>query len=94
MDDESVQCVVTSVPYPWLRSYGIPPSEWPEITYTPLPYLPDFKTNNVPYHSHYDRYGPLLGYDKARFATFYDSEMDRFGAGNVDGVLMPHFKHV
>jgi DNA modification methylase len=43
LEEESVQCAVTSVPYLWLRSYGIPPSSWPRIRYSPLPYLPDFK---------------------------------------------------
>lgn len=31
---------VTSPPYWGLRDYGIPPSEWPEITYAPMPGLP------------------------------------------------------
>ncbi|WP_088832696.1 DNA-methyltransferase [Paenibacillus tyrfis] len=31
---------VTSPPYWGLRDYGIPPSEWPEVTYTPMPGLP------------------------------------------------------
>lgn len=32
-------CSVTSPPYWGLRDYGIPPTEWPEITYTPMPGL-------------------------------------------------------
>lgn len=31
---------VTSPPYWGLRDYGIPPSEWPEVTYIPMPGLP------------------------------------------------------
>ncbi|OBZ15146.1 site-specific DNA-methyltransferase [Bacillus sp. FJAT-26390] len=31
---------VTSPPYWGLRDYGIPPSDWPEVTYTPMPGLP------------------------------------------------------
>lgn len=31
---------VTSPPYWGLRDYGIPPSDWPEVAYTPMPGLP------------------------------------------------------
>lgn len=31
---------VTSPPYWGLRDYGIPPSEWPEVSYSPMPGLP------------------------------------------------------
>lgn len=31
---------VTSPPYWGLRDYGLPPSDWPEVTYTPMPGLP------------------------------------------------------
>ncbi|MEC0233706.1 site-specific DNA-methyltransferase [Paenibacillus kribbensis] len=31
---------VTSPPYWGLRDYGLPESEWPEVTYTPMPGLP------------------------------------------------------
>lgn len=31
LDDESVQCVVTSPPYWGLRDYGIPGSDWPSV---------------------------------------------------------------
>lgn len=34
---ESVHCVVTSPPYWALRDYGIEPTDWPEVTYSPLP---------------------------------------------------------
>lgn len=33
----TVQCVVTSDPYWGLRDYGLPPSDWPEVTYRPVP---------------------------------------------------------
>lgn len=36
LEDESVDCIVTSPPYLALRDYGIPPSSWPEVTYTPM----------------------------------------------------------
>jgi len=37
--DKSVHCVVTSPPYWSLRDYGLPPTEWPTVTYTPMPGL-------------------------------------------------------
>lgn len=37
---ESFHTCVTSPPYWGLRDYGIPPTKWPEVTYTPMPGLP------------------------------------------------------
>jgi DNA modification methylase len=37
---QSVQCVVTSPPYYALRDYGLPPTLWPTVEYTPLAGLP------------------------------------------------------
>lgn len=34
---ESVHCCVTSPPYWGLRDYGIEPTVWPEVSYSPLP---------------------------------------------------------
>lgn len=50
--------------------------------------------NDLPYCSHYDRYGKLLGIENVRMATFFDPEFYKFGSNNIDGVLMPHFKHI
>ncbi|MFB5761052.1 DNA-methyltransferase [Paenibacillus medicaginis] len=36
----SFNTCVTSPPYWGLRDYGLPASEWPEVTYTPMPGLP------------------------------------------------------
>ena len=36
----SVQCIVTSPPYFGLRDYGLPPTNWPTVEYTPLAGLP------------------------------------------------------
>lgn len=36
----SFNTCVTSPPYWGLRDYGIPPTDWPEVTYTPMPGLP------------------------------------------------------
>jgi 3'-phosphoadenosine 5'-phosphosulfate sulfotransferase (PAPS reductase)/FAD synthetase len=50
-------------------------------------------TNDLPYCSHYDRYGALLGIENTRMSTFFDPEFDKLGASNVDGLLMSQFKH-
>ena len=44
-------------------------------------------SNNIPYLSHYDKYGCVVGWDRARFTTLFDPEFDKFGCSNVDGVL-------
>lgn len=36
----SAQCCVTSPPYWRLRDYGVPPSTWPAVTYSPMAGLP------------------------------------------------------
>lgn len=37
----SAQTCVTSPPYFGLRDYGLPPTEWPEVRYAPMPGLPE-----------------------------------------------------
>lgn len=34
------QCCVTSPPYWGLRDYGLPPTQWPDVTFTPMAGLP------------------------------------------------------
>lgn len=51
-------------------------------------------SNNVPYHSVYDKYAPVVGWDKARFVTFFDPEFDKFGSPNLDGILMWRHRHL
>ena len=38
--DKSVHTAVTSPPYYGLRDYGLPPMDWPEVTYMPMAGLP------------------------------------------------------
>lgn len=40
LPDASVDCCVTSPPYFGLRDYGVEPTEWPEVTYSPMPGVP------------------------------------------------------
>lgn len=37
---KSVQCCVTSPPYHGLRDYGVPPTDWPDVSYSPMAGLP------------------------------------------------------
>jgi len=43
MDAGSVHCVVTSPPYWGLRDYGLPPLEWPAVSYAPMAGLPEIE---------------------------------------------------
>lgn len=43
--------------------------------------------NGLPYHSHYERYGAVLPWEDVRFSTYFDNEMERFGADRLDGLL-------
>ena len=36
LPEGSVHCCITSPPYFAVRDYGIPPTAWPEVTYTPM----------------------------------------------------------
>ncbi|MFZ5986377.1 MAG: phosphoadenosine phosphosulfate reductase family protein [Bacillota bacterium] len=50
-------------------------------------------SNSLPYLSHYDKYAPVVGWDKARFTTLFDPEFDKYGCSNIDGILNWSFKH-
>lgn len=51
-------------------------------------------SNNLPYLSFYDTYGEVIGYDNVRFTTLFDSEFDKYGASNIDGVLSWRYRHI
>ena len=40
MPEASVHCIVTSPPYWGLRDYGLPPSQWEAVSFSPMPGLP------------------------------------------------------
>lgn len=40
LQDHSIDCCVTSPPYFGLRDYGVPPTNWPEVTYSPMVGMP------------------------------------------------------
>jgi len=41
LDTGSADCVVTSPPYFGLRDYGVPGTDWPEVTYAPMADMPE-----------------------------------------------------
>lgn len=50
-------------------------------------------SEGLPLLRHYDDYSELLGYDRTRWVTYFDSEFDHLGASYVDGVLRPEYRH-
>lgn len=46
--------------------------------------------NSLPYVSVYDDVAELVGYERARFASFFDRDLYHLGTENVDNVL--HWK--
>lgn len=51
-------------------------------------------SRGIPYLSHYDRYGEVIGWDRVRFTTLFDPEFDKFGCSNIDGVLSWKFRNL
>jgi len=51
-------------------------------------------SHNLPYHSTYDIYGPIIGWDKVRFVTFFDPQFEKFGTPYIDGVLSWKFRNI
>lgn len=51
-------------------------------------------SNDLPYCSHYDRYGALEGWESVRFCTYFDPEFAWMGRANVDGVIQPEFRNL
>lgn len=49
-------------------------------------------SNNLPYLEHYDKYGPIEGYDRTRLCTFFDNEFQH--KNSLDGILMPEFQNL
>lgn len=51
-------------------------------------------SHGLPYASVYDRYAEIVGLQNVRLTTFFDSEFDKLGASNIDGIVMWKFKNV
>lgn len=51
-------------------------------------------TNDLPYFSLYDKYGPLQGYDKTRWSMLFSKfALDKGGSYYLDGVLYPELRN-
>lgn len=48
-------------------------------------------SNDLSYHSCYDYYGEVLGWDRARFVTFFDQEFERLSMW--DGLFVDEFRY-
>jgi len=66
---------------------------WPIQNWTWIDVWAYIIEHNLPYPSTYNKYGPLLGWDKVRFHSFFDPRMDKFGLSNIDGILMWRFRN-
>ena len=69
------------------------PEIWPLENWTWLDVWGYIFFYKLPYVSLYNRYAPLVGWDKVRLVTLFDPEFDKLGASNVDSFLMWRFKH-
>jgi 3'-phosphoadenosine 5'-phosphosulfate sulfotransferase (PAPS reductase)/FAD synthetase len=70
------------------RSLGAMPEMWPLMYWRWQDVWAYLLSCDLPYHPHYDWYGPLVGWDKVRFSTFFDRQQNYLGCANVDGMLM------
>ena len=51
-------------------------------------------TRGLPYPKVYDKYGPVLGWENARFVTFFDMEFEKFGGPFLDGFFFPQYRNL
>jgi len=49
-------------------------------------------TRDLPIPKIYHAHASLVGYERARFVTFFDSEFAALGNSNLDGHMLPEFK--
>jgi 3'-phosphoadenosine 5'-phosphosulfate sulfotransferase (PAPS reductase)/FAD synthetase len=49
--------------------------------------------NDLPYPSVYDFYAPIMGWDQARFVTFFDGEFSTLQC-LLDGVVLPEYRFI
>jgi phosphoadenosine phosphosulfate reductase len=50
-------------------------------------------SRDLPYPKLYDVYGPLLGWDKARFVNFFSKRFENFGSPYLDGFFFPQYRN-
>lgn len=67
---------------------------WPLKNWSWLDVWAYIISSKIPYLSYYDKYAPVVGWDKARFTTLFDPEFDKFGCSNVDGILSWKYRNL
>jgi len=50
-------------------------------------------SRGLPYPHLYDVYGPVMGWDKARFVNFFTKRFENLGAPYMDGFFFPQYRH-
>ncbi len=50
-------------------------------------------SRDLPYPRLYDVYGPLLGWDQARFVNFFSKRFENLGAPFLDGYFFPQYRN-
>jgi 3'-phosphoadenosine 5'-phosphosulfate sulfotransferase (PAPS reductase)/FAD synthetase len=50
--------------------------------------------HNLPYPKLYDVYGPLLGWDQARFVNFFSGAFEKFGSPFLDSFFFPQYRNI
>lgn len=63
------------------------PECWPLASWTWLDVWAYIISNKLPYPSYYDQVGELVGYDRARFATLFDPQLQHLGGEALEKVL-------
>lgn len=66
---------------------------WPLASWTWLDVWAYIISNDIPYLSTYDTYAPVVGWEHARFSTFFDPEFDKLGNSNLDGIMLWKQRH-
>lgn len=69
---------------------GLIRQAWPVAQWTWMDVWAHIVSNDLPYVSVYDEVAGLVGYEHARFATFFDRDLFHMGTEAVDNVL--HWK--
>jgi len=67
---------------------------WPLSSWTWMDVWGYIISLELPYLSVYNVYGPVVGWDRVRFSTFFDPEFEKLGCPNLDGVLLWRHRNV
>jgi len=76
------------------RSLGLIEEVWPIQDWTWRDVWAYILENNLPYPDTYNIYGPVLGWDRVRLASFFDLDLEGVGTPELDGILMWKYKNI